>query len=178
MIKIDPFLSHKPILIIVALLLLTGALRVQAQTTGTIYGTITDPNGAAISGATVTVTSLERNLKRTTTASAEGSYKFPVLPVGKYSVAAEASGFKPIQQENIDLQVETDLRVDFKMEVGQVTERVLVTSETSQVDTASSPLGKVVEERRIVELPLNGRNFLELGPLQAGVAPPIPGIDV
>ena len=179
MTKLDPFLSQRRSLMVVTLvLILVGAFQVQAQTTGTIYGTISDPNGAAIGGATVTVSSQERNLKRTATTSAEGAYTFTVLPVGKYTLTAESAGFKPIEQKDIDLQVETDLRVDFRMELGQVTERVIVTSEISQVDTVSSTLGKVVEEKRIVDLPLNGRNFLELGPLQAGVTPPIPGIDV
>ncbi|HKZ80397.1 MAG TPA: TonB-dependent receptor [Pyrinomonadaceae bacterium] len=179
MTKLDPFLSQRRSLVVVTLvLILLGAFQVQAQTTGTMYGTISDPNGAAISGATVTVSSQERNLVRTATTSAEGAYTFTVLPVGKYTLTAEAAGFKPIEQKDIDLQVETDLRVNFRMELGQVTERVIVTSEISQVDTVSSTLGKVVEEKRIVDLPLNGRNFLELGPLQAGVTPPIPGIDV
>src|SRR4029453_2278891 len=84
---------------------------------------------------------------------------------------------KPYEQTGLELQVEANLRVDLRLEVGQVTDRVQVTTETPQVDTASATLGKVVEQQRIVDLPLNGRNFLQLGVLQPGVVPPIPGIN-
>ncbi|HWP42211.1 MAG TPA: carboxypeptidase regulatory-like domain-containing protein [Blastocatellia bacterium] len=152
--------------------------RVQAQTTGTIYGTVSDISGAAIVGATVTVKNTATNLTRSIITNAEGSYRFPLLPVGRYSITVAASGFKPYVRESLELQVEQNLRADFTLEVGEISEQVVVTTEAPQVDTATATLGKVVEEERIVDLPLNGRNFLELGVLQAGVAPPIPNIDV
>lgn len=169
-----------PVLIMAVLLILQalGAVEVRAQTTGTIYGTITDPTGAAISGATVTATNLETNLTRTTTTSADGGYRLTLLPVGRYGISVEASGFKPAQQKGVELEVQANLRIDFKIEVGAITEEVVVTGEAPQIDTASTTLGKVVEARRIEDLPLNGRNFLQLGVLQAGVTPPTPGIDV
>lgn len=173
-------LSQRRGVLIVAVLLSIQALNgleVQAQTTGTIYGDISDPTGAAITGATVTATNLQTNLRRSTTTGSGGSYTFTLLPVGRYRISVEAAGFKSGRAE-VDLQVETNLRVDFKLEVGQLTEEVLVSSGAPLVDTVSTTLGKVVEERRIVDLPLNGRNFLQLGVLQAGVTPPIPGIDV
>lgn len=179
MINLDPFLSKRCSLVLNALMLiLLGAFQVQAQTTGTILGTVSDPNGAAVGGATVTVTHVETNMKRTATTGAEGSYNFTVLPVGKYSITVEAKGFKPYERTDVDLQVQTNLRVDFSMQLGEVSERVVVTSETAQVEIGSSALGKVVEGRRIVELPLSGRNFLELGTLQAGVTPSVLGVDV
>src|SRR5207244_414055 len=135
-----------------------------------------DPAGAAVNGAMVTATNLETNLKRTMTTGAEGSYNFTLLTVGNYDIAVEAQGFKRYNQQRIELQVVEKVRVDFNLEVGEVTERVTVTSEPPLVDTASSTLGKVVEEKRILDLPLNGRNFLQLGVLQAGVTPPVPGI--
>lgn len=154
-----------------------GGLDVRAQTTGTIYGTITDPTGAAIIGATVTVTKLETNLTRTATTDAEGAYKFTLLPVGRYGISVEAEGFKSYREE-VTLEVQANLRVDFKLELGEITEEVVVTGGALLIDMASTTLGKVVEERRIVDLPLNGRNFLQLGVLQAGVTPPIPGINL
>jgi hypothetical protein len=153
-------------------------LRVHAQTTGTIYGTVSDTTGAAIARSTVTVKNIATNLTRTAATDGAGSYNFTLLPVGLYNISVTANGFKPYVRERVELQVEQNLRVDFNLEVGQITEQVVITAEAPQVDAASSTLGKVVEERRIVDLPLNGRNFLELGVLQAGVVPPAAGIDV
>jgi hypothetical protein len=175
------FVKRRNSILMTAVILIFGILvtvPVQAQTTGTIYGTITDPAGAAISGATVTVINLETNLARTATTDAEGAYKFTLLPVGQYNLSVESRGFKSYRERAVTLQVQANLRVDFKMEVGAITDQVVVTGEVPLVDQASTTLGKVVEERRIVDLPLNGRNFLQLGVLQAGVAPSIPGIDV
>ncbi len=166
------------LMVIVLSLIALGAFRVQAQTTGTIYGNVTDPNGAAVMGAAVTATNVERRLTRTTTTDADGLYNLTVLPVGSYRVTVDAAGFKPYERPEIDLQVQAHVRADFQMEVGTVTERVVVTTGVPQIDIGTATLGKVVEEKRIVDLPLSGRNFLELGTLQAGVTPPVPGIDV
>jgi Carboxypeptidase regulatory-like domain len=160
----------------VALILLV-AVEAQGQTTGTIYGRVNDSSGATITAATVTVRNLETDYTRTAVTDAEGAYSFTLLSVGKYSITVEAKGFRPYEQKGLELQVAANLRVDIRLEVGQLTEGVNVTGEAPQVDTASATLGKVVEERRIVELPLNGRNFLQLGVLQTGVVPPIPGIN-
>jgi hypothetical protein len=165
----------------IAFLLIFYALvtwEAQAQTTGTIYGTVSDSSGGAVSGAVVTVKNLGTNLSRTASTDEQGSYAVTLLPVGAYSVMAQATGFRLFLRERIELEVQAKLRVDVKLEVGEVTERVIVTTEVPQVDTASSTLGKLVEERRILELPLNGRNFLQLGVLQAGVVPPPPGINM
>jgi hypothetical protein len=165
----------------IAFLLIFYALvtwEAHAQTTGTIYGTVSDSSGGAVSGAVVTVKNLGTNLSRTASTDEQGSYAVTLLPVGAYSVMAQATGFRLFLRERIELEVQAKLRVDVKLEVGEVTERVIVTTEVPQVDTASSTLGKLVEERRILELPLNGRNFLQLGVLQAGVVPPPPGINM
>ncbi|CAN5687717.1 hypothetical protein BH20ACI3_BH20ACI3_08380 [soil metagenome] len=149
-----------------------------AQTTGSIHGSVTDPSGAALPGARVTVTSVQTNQTRTGTTDQDGVYTFALLPVGLYDISVEVAGFKPHQRKGLQLQVEDKLRVDFQLGLGQVSESVIVSTQASQIDTVSSTLGKVVEGRRIVDLPLNGRNFLQLGLLQAGVAPPVPNIDV
>lgn len=160
------------------LLQLVIAASVQAQTTGSIYGRVTDTNGAWLSEAKVTLTHSETNLARTATTDAEGSYNFRLLPAGSYTIAVVSQGFRPYQQQGIELQVQANLRLDLSMEVGTVSDHVTVTAVTPQVETASSTLGKVVEQSRIVDLPLNGRNFLQLGVLQAGVVAPVPGINV
>jgi hypothetical protein len=159
------------------ILLAVGSIEAHAQTTGTIYGRVSDPNNSAVAGATVTAAHIGTDTKRTAVTNEEGAFSFTLLPVGKYDISVEAKGFKSFIQHGVELQVESNLRVDPKLELGAITEQVTITEQVSQVDTASSTLGKVVEQRRIVDLPLNGRNFLELGLLQAGVAPPVSGID-
>src|SRR5437016_4455322 len=107
------------VLITLTMLILQAfaVLEARAQTTGTIYGTISDANGAAVSGATVTVTHLETNLKRTTVTGTGGAYTFKLLHVGRYNIAVEAQGFKPYEQKEVELQVEANQRVDFQLEV-------------------------------------------------------------
>ncbi|CAN5771714.1 hypothetical protein BH20ACI3_BH20ACI3_32590 [soil metagenome] len=175
------FARRRRQLVVVAFLLIVQvilSIEIQAQTTGTIYGAVGDAQGAAVGGAVVTVTNLETSLTRTASTRDEGSYALTLLPVGVYSVKVEAPGFKTFLRERLELEVQGNVRVDVKLDVGQVTEQVIVSAEVPQIDTVSSTLGKVVEERRIVELPLNGRNFLQLGVLQAGVVPPPTGINM
>jgi hypothetical protein len=154
-----------------------GAMAINAQTTGTIYGKVTDAEGASITEAKVIVKNVATNLIRTASTDDHGDYQLTLLPAGLYHIEVEANGFKPYSIERVELHVEQHVRADFRLEVGQIHEQVVVTAETSQVDSASSTLGKAVEGRRIIDLPLNGRNFLQLGVLQPGVTPPAPGID-
>src|SRR5262249_53324044 len=98
---------------------------VNGQTTGSIFGTVTDQRGAVVGGANVTVTNPGTRLNRTVTTDGNGSYIFPVLPVGVYDMTVEAQGFKPYEQRGLELQVAANLRVDFKLDVGQITERVV-----------------------------------------------------
>lgn len=166
-----------PRLSIAALLLFFyGIPALHAQTTGTIYGTVTDPSGAAIVAAKVTAENGQTGLIRSSITSANGAYTIPLLPIGNYELSVEAPGFEIFRQSGLILQVEQQMLVNVKMQVGQVTQRVTVTAAPPQVNTSSATLGKVVEERSIVNLPLNGRNFLQLGVLQPGVVPPVAGI--
>ena len=178
--RIRLFNMSNSVFVIALLLSLQALMSLEArgQTTGTIYGNVTDAAGSAVNGAAVTVKNVGTSLTRATTTNEEGAYSFTLLPVGRYDVSIEATGFRLFVRENLELEVQANLRVDAKLDVGQVTERVVVTTEVPQVDTATAVLGKVVEERRIVELPLNGRNFLQLGVLQAGVIPPPPNINM
>lgn len=142
-----------------------------AQTTGSIFGKATDASGAVVAGATVSVTSQETGLTRQSTTGSDGQYNFPLLPVGTYTVTAEKQGFEKATQRNVVLPVNTNVRVDLALEVGKVTESIEVRGGAAVVETRSSTLGKVVDERRIVELPLNDRNFLNFATLQPGVVP-------
>ncbi len=151
----------------VLLLLLPSALI--AQGTVTIFGTVSDASGAVVPGALITVNNVLTGLTRQVTTDETGGYVVSQLPVGIYSVSAESSGFKTVIQDDIQTQVDENRRVHFSLEVGAVTESVTVEAAVAQVETREGAIKEVVDERRIVELPLNGRNAIELQYLVAGV---------
>ena len=152
-------------------LVLAAAMAIQAQVnTGTILGTVTDPTGAAIAGAKVTATNIATGFLRSALTGNDGSYLLPLLPIGeRYRVAVEAAGFRMFVQTGIELQLNQNARVDAPMQLGNISEAVEVAASAPLVDTYSSEGGEVVEQRRIVELPLNGRNALQLATLLPGV---------
>ncbi|MFN0170203.1 MAG: carboxypeptidase regulatory-like domain-containing protein [Bryobacteraceae bacterium] len=132
------------------------------QGRGTILGGVTDPSGAGIPGAAMTLTNTQTGLVFTTITTAEGLYTAPGLAIGEYTVAAEARGFKKALRRGVFLQVDQKARIDLRMELGAVTEAVEVTEEAPLVNTASATLGQVVDSKRIAELPINGRNAFAL----------------
>jgi hypothetical protein len=150
---------------IVLWLLCAGALRAQ---TGSIGGTITDQSGAVVPGAALTLTEVDRKLIRTTESDASGNYLLSSLPSGRYEMKAEHAGFKTFLQSGLTLEVDQRTRLDVALQVGAVGETVSVTSELPLVTTESTTVGGVVENRRIVEMPLNGRFFLDLANLLPG----------
>lgn len=154
-------------------LLICGQPVALAQERGTIYGTVLDNAGAAVERATVTVINEQTRLKREVLTGEDGDFIVPALPVGVYSVEVSAPGFAPFRESGIPLGVNQNIRVAVVLVPATITEEVTITGVTNQVETRTPTLGQLVEERRINDLPLNGRNFLELGPIQAGVAPPI-----
>lgn len=139
-----------------------------AQGTVTIFGSATDPSGAAVPGVNVQVTNRDTGATRQTATDAAGSYVIPQLPNGTYTLSAEISGFKRFVQEEIVTQVDENRRIDLKLQVGSVAESVEVTAEAAQVETRSGAIREVVDTRRITELPLNGRNALQLQYLVPG----------
>ena len=153
------------------------AVAAPAQTTtGSIVGAVTDPSGAAVTGANVTVTNEGTGivaLRLTTDPS--GNYVATALPPGRYSISVEAPGFKKSVSPGINLSVQDRIAVNVLLEVGQVTETVQVTGAAQQLQTDSSYLGQVVESQRIVDLPLNGRYFTRLAVLTSGTIPTAPG---
>ncbi len=146
-----------------------SAASLWAQGTVTIFGAITDSSGALIPGAGVTVTNSQTGLSRKMVSDTAGTYIVSQLPVGIYSVRIEAQGFKTAIRRDIPVQVNENRRVDVSMEVGSVTESLTVTGEIAQVETREGTLKEVVDSQRMVELPLNGRNPLQLQYLVAGV---------
>ncbi len=134
-----------------------------------MFGTVTDPSGAGVPAVNLTVTQAETNLRYPTVSSADGSFSLPALPVGQYRVEATKAGFKRAVRAGIILQVDQRAQVDIKLELGGVAESIEITSDAPLVDTGSATVGKVIENKRIQELPLNGRNALSLVLLTPGV---------
>jgi hypothetical protein len=146
------------------------ALRLLAQVdTGTIVGTVHDPSGAAVPSATVTIVEKSTNTSTVVHSDDKGDYTSPPLHVGPYSVTTEAPGFKTETRDNLTLQVQDRLRIDFDMQVGQISEKVLVSSEAPPIQTETSSLGQVISSKAITELPLNGRDYIQLATLTTGV---------
>jgi Carboxypeptidase regulatory-like domain len=142
---------------------------VRAQvTTGRITGVVTDPSGAAVPGATVTVTQLETSASATVTTDTAGSYSVAALKIGTYTASAEKQGFQRVVQSNVTLGIGQVVVVDFTLKVGVVAQTVQVTSALPLLQSETSSLGTIETEKRIVDLPLNGRNFFKLAYLGPG----------
>ncbi len=147
-----------------------ASLNATAQTgTSRISGTITDPTGAVVPGATVTAKNEATGLTQTQLTTDAGLYAFTSLPVGAYSITVERSGFKTSQRTGNILEINTPLTVDVLMTAGEVSEVVTVQSGSEQIQTSNATIGNVVEQKAIEALPLNGRNPLTLITLEPGV---------
>jgi hypothetical protein len=133
-----------------------------AQTLGEITGEVRDTTGASVPGVNVNITNTATNAKRSSVTNDAGIYSFPSLPPGVYSLKAEKQGFKSATAANVEVQVQQTVRLDLDMTVGSVSESIEVSAQASALTTENSTLGTVVENKRIVELPLNGRNYLQL----------------
>jgi outer membrane receptor protein involved in Fe transport len=140
------------------------------QTYGEVSGTIVDPTGAIIAGATVTITNVATGLTRTTQSNEAGVYRFPSLPPGVYTIQVKHTGFRTVTRTNVRIEVQQSARIDFEMPVGDVTETVEVKAEAALLASENATVGTVIENRRIVELPLNGRNYLQLVSLAPNVS--------
>lgn len=155
----------------VVVLLSLFALSAWAQSfTGTIAGTVKNANGEVISGAQVVITEVQTNKQVTVVTNNDGYYNSPPLAVGQYRVEVRMTGFRSAVRNNLALQIQQSLAADFTLEIGQVSETVEVTAQTPVLETTSSVLGKVVDNRRILDLPLNTRNVYSLIFLTPGVS--------
>ncbi|PYT27863.1 MAG: TonB-dependent receptor [Acidobacteria bacterium] len=156
---------------VLACLILTLVPLSAQTTTGSILGTVSDPTGAIIGGATVTIANMDTGIAVKTSTDSTGNYVVTPLAIGRYSVTVEASGFKKSVRTDITVNVQDRVRVDVALEVGAVTDTVEVQASAPLLQTDTSYLGQVVESQRIVDLPLNGRYFSRLAILTAGTAP-------
>ena len=146
------------------------ASAISAQTVSTdILGIVTDATGAVLPGATVVARRLATGDVRNTKSNETGNYVFPLLEIGDYEVTCSVTGFRTEVRTGITLQLQQKLRIDFQMQVGEQVEKVEVSGSASLLRTEDATLGSVIEHRRVVDLPLNGRNFGQLATLMPGV---------
>src|SRR5689334_20100713 len=156
---------------LVLLTVVTSSSLLLADVTGSILGVVRDATQAMVANAKIVAVNVDTNLNRETISAADGSYRLLALPAGKYKVTATASGFQQFTTTDIDVKVNDQLRVDVTLEVGSVQQEVNVTANAVQVETAATQLGDVIESKKMLALPLNGRSYLDLLGLQAGVVP-------
>jgi outer membrane receptor protein involved in Fe transport len=146
------------------------------QITGNIRGTVTDPSGALVQGAEVTARQAETGLSRSTTSDRNGNYVLLELPVGHYSLRIGSKGFQEYVQDGITLNVNETASVSTHLAMGSEKQQVLVSADAALIEPTVTSMGKVVQQQELEDLPLNGRDFSQLGLLQPGVVPLTPGI--
>lgn len=155
---------------------LLPAISAFAQTTnGRIVGSITDSSGATMPAARITVRNLGTGITESAVTGDSGTYVFPNLLIGSYELTAEAQGFRRMVRRPLELQVGQTIRVDLVLQPGEVTEQVTVEAGAPLIQTDQSSVGQVIENKTVVELPLNGRNFVRLGSLMPGTTQGAPG---
>src|SRR5216684_2992727 len=140
-----------------------------AQTFGEITGEVKDQSGAVAPNAAITATNTATNASRATRTNEAGIYSIPALNPGTYQVKVEAPGFQPMVRNDIELQVQQTARIDFTLAVGQLAQTVEVSGTAALLATENATVGTVIEQKSIVDLPLNGRNFLQLVALSPNV---------
>ena len=151
-------------------LLLASALPSFAQNFGQITGIVSDPSGGVLVGASVAVTNTQTGATSTQQANSAGVYVFPNLLPGIYNVKVELDGFRGETRNRVELQIQQTIRLDFRLELGTLNETVEATATAPMLNTEDLTIGTVIENRRIVELPLNGRNFLKMVELTPNVS--------
>jgi Carboxypeptidase regulatory-like domain/TonB dependent receptor len=162
--------------LVCVIVVLYGASALAQQITGSIRGTVQDPSGAVVSSANVSAKQTETGLTRSGMTDHTGAYVLLELPVGHYQVQVEAKGFQTYIQEGIILDVNETATVPVRLAVGAETQQVQVRADAQMIQGTVTSLGKTVSEREVLDLPLNGRNFTQLGLLQPGVVPLTPGL--
>src|SRR6185436_18978249 len=159
--------------IILNLLICLLCAAASAQVTGvaTLQRAVSDNSGAVVANAEVTVTNLEPGVAVKAMTNEAGLYRVPALNPGRYSVETKASGFAPTRVNEVRLEVGQTARLDVSLKIGNVSETVEVTAQGTLLNSETTDVGQVIDGKRIVEMPLNGRNYLQLAQLTAGVLP-------
>ena len=150
------------------LLVFAGTLAIAQNTSSSIAGTITDPSGAVLPNSSVKLVNRATDVVRNAQTDEAGLYAFPALSPGMYSITVERTGFQTQVRSDITLQVQQAARIDFSLSVGEASQTVNVAADAAMLSQEDTTIGQVVENKRIVELPLNGRSYLQLAVLSAG----------
>jgi hypothetical protein len=144
----------------------------RAQSTAALNGTVTDPAGAAVPNAKVLAKNQATGIESSTETDSAGAYLFPSLPIGIYRIEVTGSGFQTAIITDLRLDVATAATQNIQLRVGEVTEHVTITAETALVETATTSLGQVIDEKTVQEIPLNGRHFVDISLLTPGTVTP------
>ncbi len=158
--------------VVFSLMLLVSYVAAQTPT-GTIEGRVTDPQGAVIRAASITVTNESTNIAHPATSNADGLYTVPLLPPGSYTISVATPNFKKELRTGIVLQIGQSLDLNFQLTVGSASETISVTSQEPLTATESAAVGTVIDNEKVIEIPLNGRQFYNLAVLVPGVMPPV-----
>src|SRR6266545_2366296 len=162
---------HAAFTLLVVLVTLIVPTVVRADVTGSILGVVRDRSQAVVAGARIVATNTQTNFSQATTSATDGSYRILALPAGTYKLTATATGFGTYTTTDIDVKVNDQLHFDITLQVGSVKQEVSVAADAIQVESESTQLGDVIESKKILSLPLNGRSYIDLLGLQAGVVP-------
>ncbi|HYJ45458.1 MAG TPA: carboxypeptidase-like regulatory domain-containing protein, partial [Pyrinomonadaceae bacterium] len=159
--------------LLISLLLLILSVPASAQSTATLQGAVTDPKGAVIPNARVIVRNQATAFERTTQTDSDGNYQVAALPVGAYRVEVQSTGFQTEVINNLNVEVGRTIVQNFQLNVGDISQAVSVVADTPVVETATTSVGTVINQKTVQEIPLNGRHFVDLGLLLPGsVTPP------
>jgi hypothetical protein len=170
-------LRWSTLLVVLGLALLNANIYGQGTGTGSILGTVTDPSGAVVPNAKITITNLDNGFVRTTTSNATGNFSAPELPVGHYQLRVEVQGFKTYQLKNISLNVTQTMRLNPVLQIGTASQSVTVEADAIQVQSDTSDVSQTISANDVQNLPTNGRNILQLTTLVPGAASNMPDFD-
>ncbi len=155
----------------VSLVILLAASAARADVGGKITGIVKDQTDSVIAGATVVVLNTGTGVKQTTKTNDQGTYSFPVLPVGQYEIEVAADGFKPNRTKGLVIDINTALTVDVTMQLSEQNQTVTVTEGATRIETSDTQLGQVIGSKQATDIPLNGRSYTDLFAMQVGVTP-------
>jgi len=158
-------------ILLLAVATIFNAATLRADVTGSVLGVVHDSSGAVVAGAKIVATNVQTNFKQETVSGTDGAFRILALPAGTYKLTVTAAGFRTFTETGVEVKVNDQLHYDVTLNVGGVSEQVEIVANAVQVQTESTQLGDVIDSKKILALPLNGRSFVDLLGLQAGVAP-------